>query len=113
MRIIDWRSCVCSSDLDTDDAGASRTECACSVVGPVPQHACGLENFLAGRLGDACPIREGARDRRLRYSRELGDICRYGYSGLQSGRSEEHTSELQSLMRSSYAVFCLEKKKEM
>src|SRR3546814_2042445 len=28
-----------------------------------------------------------------------------------SGRSEEHTSELQSLMRTSYAVFCLKKKK--
>src|SRR3546814_3665191 len=31
--------------------------------------------------------------------------------GLQSFRSEEHTSELQSLMRISYAVFCLKKKK--
>src|SRR3546814_1364009 len=30
--------------------------------------------------------------------------------GLPSGRSEEHTSELQSLMRISYAVFCLKKK---
>src|SRR3546814_2156671 len=30
----------------------------------------------------------------------------------RSGRSEEHTSELQSLMRSSYAVFCLKKKKQ-
>src|SRR3546814_2240839 len=30
---------------------------------------------------------------------------------LQDGRSEEHTSELQSLMRISYAVFCLKKKK--
>src|SRR3546814_9765979 len=30
----------------------------------------------------------------------------------QSGRSEEHTSELQSLMRISYAVFCLKKKKK-
>src|SRR3546814_6510025 len=29
----------------------------------------------------------------------------------ESGRSEEHTSELQSLMRNSYAVFCLKKKK--
>src|SRR3546814_10697173 len=29
----------------------------------------------------------------------------------RSGRSEEHTSELQSLMRNSYAVFCLKKKK--
>src|SRR3546814_8139415 len=32
------------------------------------------------------------------------------YSGSQFPRSEEHTSELQSLMRSSYAVFCLKKK---
>src|SRR3546814_21053034 len=31
---------------------------------------------------------------------------------LQAERSEEHTSELQSLMRTSYAVFCLKKKKE-
>src|SRR3546814_1149352 len=31
--------------------------------------------------------------------------------GLTGGRSEEHTSELQSLMRISYAVFCLKKKK--
>src|SRR3546814_7107316 len=32
-------------------------------------------------------------------------------AALQQGRSEEHTSELQSLMRISYAVFCLKKKK--
>src|SRR3546814_1929545 len=32
-------------------------------------------------------------------------------AGLLNGRSEEHTSELQSLMRISYAVFCLKKKK--
>src|SRR3546814_2176251 len=32
---------------------------------------------------------------------------------ISSGRSEEHTSELQSLMRSSYAVFCLKKKTPM
>src|SRR3546814_1939722 len=35
----------------------------------------------------------------------------YGYAPLTS-RSEEHTSELQSLMRLSYAVFCLKKKKK-
>src|SRR3546814_6097350 len=33
-----------------------------------------------------------------------------GTGGLRGGRSEEHTSELQSLMRISYAVFCLKKK---
>src|SRR3546814_7973831 len=31
-------------------------------------------------------------------------------TGVSAGRSEEHTSELQSLMRISYAVFCLKKK---
>src|SRR3546814_5888372 len=35
----------------------------------------------------------------------------YRVAGRQSPRSEEHTSELQSLMRISYAVFCLKKKK--
>src|SRR3546814_5441403 len=34
------------------------------------------------------------------------------FAGLRPGRSEEHTSELQSLMRISYAVFCLKKKKQ-
>src|SRR3546814_4871920 len=33
--------------------------------------------------------------------------------GSEESRSEEHTSELQSLMRSSYAVFCLKKKKKI
>src|SRR3546814_8203247 len=35
-----------------------------------------------------------------------------GVAALRTGRSEEHTSELQSLMRISYAVFCLKKKKK-
>src|SRR3546814_6644807 len=39
------------------------------------------------------------------------DLCRHVLEQLFiSGRSEEHTSELQSLMRISYAVFCLKKK---
>src|SRR3546814_9050809 len=39
------------------------------------------------------------------------EILRAPEQGLLPTRSEEHTSELQSLMRSSYAVFCLQKKK--
>src|SRR3546814_1957348 len=42
-------------------------------------------------------------------SKSLGDTASYDVSG----RSEEHTSELQSLMRISYAVFCLKKKKKI
>src|SRR3546814_10426254 len=41
----------------------------------------------------------------------LGWDVRLAGFGRQRGRSEEHTSELQSLMRISYAVFCLKKKK--
>src|SRR3546814_8411544 len=40
-----------------------------------------------------------------------GFVCRP--CRAQTGRSEEHTSELQSLMRISYAVFCLKKKKSI
>src|SRR3546814_1528003 len=48
---------------------------------------------------------------------QLGDVATVeGDQGLDAlfvcARSEEHTSELQSLMRISYAVFCLKKKKE-
>src|SRR3546814_5554027 len=41
-----------------------------------------------------------------------GKFARYRASVLRPQRSEEHTSELQSLMRISYAVFCLKKKKQ-
>src|SRR3546814_3683446 len=42
--------------------------------------------------------------------REAVDFCRYYAARARTDRSEEHTSELQSLMRISYAVFCLKKK---
>src|SRR3546814_5616085 len=43
---------------------------------------------------------------------DLGEIrYQYPYEEVMAGRSEEHTSELQSLMRISYAVFCLKKKR--
>src|SRR3546814_3914534 len=51
------------------------------------------------------------------YTKSLNDFLNVHISGTQlldaltPGRSEEHTSELQSLMRNSYAVFCLKKKK--
>src|SRR3546814_10791481 len=50
--------------------------------------------------------REGKRDRTL-----LAEQGIFVESG--ENRSEEHTSELQSLMRISYAVFCLKKKKQI
>src|SRR3546814_4553227 len=74
---------------------------------------------LAGAAGpyDAfCALRLHAGNAR----RRLGDLERLGQNdpilwpgAPRSGRSEEHTSELQSLMRISYAVFCLKKKRTL
>src|SRR3546814_4341508 len=71
---------------------------------------------LVPRL-QAQPARTAARDGpdRLRHRRTaLADRRRQGWAGDDQHpaqpRSEEHTSELQSLMRISYAVFCLKKK---
>src|SRR3546814_9369678 len=46
------------------------------------------------------------------YEHEISDICAAVHDAGGQVRSEEHTSELQSLMRISYAVFCLKKKKK-
>src|SRR3546814_4811513 len=53
-------------------------------------------------------LQSGPRSRQLRTIQQ----CRFepGMLQLSKNRSEEHTSELQSLMRISYAVFCLKKK---
>src|SRR3546814_5918388 len=67
----------------------------------------GVAHHLAvARPGDlrALPERLGQRRKSQRGEKAL--------AGLHHLRSEEHTSELQSLMRISYAVFCLQKKKK-
>src|SRR3546814_5848839 len=110
MRISDWSSDVCSSDLRL------------------------FRETVLGRLTDRDPARAAELHRRAsRYFAETGDLLEaiehahlsrdqaflagqleslsedIIYSGFLY-RSEEHTSELQSLMRISYAVFCLKKK---
>src|SRR3546814_5830973 len=58
----------------------------------------------------AHPLRAVRRIDRLRRHHPVG-AARRSLTDTGSGRSEEHTSELQSLMRISYAVFCLKKQK--
>src|SRR3546814_9429265 len=60
---------------------------------------------LSAGLGSAVSSADPAELRR-----ELHRAHRFPRGGSQGVRSEEHTSELQSLMRKSYAVFCLKKK---
>src|SRR3546814_10453770 len=66
----------------------------------------GVARFQPTVLCDQCNSADGAAKRRLKlpnnFSFSPAEIARF--------RSEEHTSELQSLMRISYAVFCLKKK---
>src|SRR3546814_17478133 len=68
----------------------------------------GADRQVARALGDRQRLRRGERRRAfdLRVLLQLGGEV----DGLADHRSEEHTSELQSLMRTSYAVFCLKKK---
>src|SRR3546814_5181574 len=92
VRISDLSSGVCSSDLGGNRRGrhgqGRRT-------GAVPTRHC---SFSFARLGW-----QRAGESRWEGGRSAGS---------RGGRSEEHTSELQSLMRNSYAVFCLKKRRD-
>src|SRR3546814_8752371 len=55
-------------------------------------------------------VRDGAIDHRHVDGAGQYGVDGHAVAGVLAGRSEEHTSELQSLMRISYAVFCLKKK---
>src|SRR3546814_8056997 len=101
MRISDWSSDVCSSDLKASRAdgclphGSSKFLVRCTSRTDRPGHH------------RATQWRQGS----LR--RNIGPLRRLRPRSQKAAlRSEEHTSELQSLMRISYAVFCLNKKQK-
>src|SRR3546814_2660533 len=104
MRISDWSSDVCSSDLPRSEMSASIT----FAPSRANTRACAAPRPLAA------PVTITTLSFNLSviflsyllisFRRRVGRPCAH------TGRSEEHTSELQSLMRISYAVFCLKKK---
>src|SRR3546814_8147811 len=127
MRISDWSSDVCSSDL-------KRERSPHRLVSRSPQSDVGgrcrldLRDKRFSSRQSCVEVLEHVppcvhRHRRQQQLRERGKRALQGFDFLgqqaerpQLGqvlalRSEEHTSELQSLMRISYAVFCLKKKK--
>src|SRR3546814_10095392 len=67
-------------------------------------------NLHRGGTATAAKLSPQERELAVRAAKVMG-LGVAGVDMLRSNRSEEHTSELQSLMRSSYAVFCLNKKK--
>src|SRR3546814_7943494 len=100
MRISDWSSDVCSSDLQF-----AMLNPVASRVGerrPSATISNGAASLVPSASVSVTPCASIARD-----------TTAAGIESPASGaRSEEHTSELQSLMRISYAVFCLKKKKK-
>src|SRR3546814_4928509 len=103
MRISDWSSDVCSSDLEVDGGllftvGVVVIRCGDRIAHELLELVPGHDHRAAGEVGrrprGAAPQDGAVPDRR-------------SLVGIE--RSEEHTSELQSLMRNSYDVFCLKK----
>src|SRR3546814_7542023 len=114
MRISDWSSDVCSSDLDSHTGtqgafgalawgiGSSEAEHALATGTLRVRKPATMRVTVTGRLADGV----GAKDLALHIIALVGSDGAQGHAV----RSEEHTSELQSLMRISYAVFCLKNK---
>src|SRR3546814_3344821 len=109
MRISDWSSDVCSSDLlHRSFPGTLDPEQAPADVRyrQFRRQPVNRQEFQAPGHGGLFGRRSLERLHQLRRAQAI----RSDDPGELVGRSEEHTSELQSLMRISYAVFCLKKK---
>src|SRR3546814_7397790 len=105
MRISDWSSDVCSSDLRTPGPGVEPFAPTFDTVGVFGLDLRQVLQAALATIGEtAQPRGDGAGSGSLSIAWLEDDY-------FTSIRSEEHTSELQSLMRISYAVFCLKKKK--
>src|SRR3546814_8643640 len=118
MRISDWSSDVCSSDLGRLPPRSQQTRAGVSIMAQALN--CSMITLRIDFAAEH-PIRpprvgkdHGNQNRRTDQHEYL---ARFGCGRIPDGqasgddiRSEEHTSELQSLMRISYAVFCLKKK---
>src|SRR3546814_7856648 len=126
MRISDWSSDVCSSDLEAQAVVNANEQLARRFAAHFPfspfsiQDADDFREFRSVLkvlqtqipLPFKTPLYEANMARRCQIaSHGLLDYTRKVLEGAVSvaSRSEEHTSELQSLMRISYAVFCLKK----
>src|SRR3546814_5424256 len=107
MRIRDWSSDVCSSDLLELDAIADDFRNAACIGCRHTNAAC----FDLVADEEEAFLHEVVERDRYRFGCLLDGHAANAAHDIVGARSEEHTSELQSLMRISYAVFCLKKNK--
>src|SRR3546814_5783351 len=110
MRISDWSSDVCSSDLSRERHRLGMG--APAGLGPTATDDPAIGYDHAADIGVGGASAATAPCQRDGGGHPVGIGGRAPHQGRvgPSARSEEHTSELQSLMRISYAVFCLKKK---
>src|SRR3546814_5585038 len=125
MRICDWSSDVCSSDLTSLEATGILLfvyvlrELIFSWRGiPIAGIASNIARLICrtaysgARSGAQIAIIVAVIGVLVDLLTVTGFAQKLSFAMLEIARSEEHTSELQSLMRISYAVFCLKKKKK-
>src|SRR3546814_10415539 len=123
MRISDWSSDVCSSDLSSiadivarqDVVETSQRGCFISREPPMITRRSEAEwrgtiKDGAGTVALGSGAFSGDYSFASRFENGAGTNPEELLGAAHAGRSEEHTSELQSLMRITYAVFCLKKK---
>src|SRR3546814_7254907 len=127
MRISDWSSDVCSSDLvvpaqalDVAEVQEAQAKPPIAIRRGQPHQPVGDPGILLPRLGLVAVA--GLADLEglagmpdagaSAFDRGSGHLPAQRWPHPFFERSEEHTSELQYLMRTSYAVFCLKKKKK-
>src|SRR3546814_2885651 len=114
MRISDWSSGVCSSDL-LDYRGKRDVDFGKywnHVVFPDKGGEMLGYELMRVNIGTVTRGEVGGIEASTVLLDEAGREVRIGDRLIAVDRSEEHTSELQSLMRISYAVFCLKTKNE-
>src|SRR3546814_9311480 len=121
MRISDWSSDVCSSDLYGAGATLWIAACWAQFAGrPITTYPDDTINQNAQNDGSSdsrCEVACATRE----LNASSWDPTAFAASGTQNFaiaytfaiRSEEHTSEIQSLMRTSYAIFCFKTKKKL
>src|SRR3546814_1032990 len=116
MRISDWSSDVCSSDLAGEASTIARAALRDAAINASLTAAEEPSKMIArAKRGGDTSLGEVVSD--IALSAGVGAVGGAFFKGTEKAgrailRSEEHTSELQSLMRISYAVFCLKKKKK-
>src|SRR3546814_3322639 len=110
MRISDWSADVCSSDLPVAPGSEQQLDRKLSTFSSKCCHGSAKLVLTSGARSERSPDVVKMVHRFLAFLRR-----KWGQNTqeLSKNRSEEHTSELQSLMRLSYAVFCLKKKNQL